>query len=155
MTTYSLYNNRKKTMPIKSLTDAQKTCIIEVYQDKNLTQKEIAQCMGTSQRTINRVLVEAGLLTPVPRIQAEAYTVMQVLKKHGIDPSKLDQTLSFAENITKHEVETFLLTLTDTETSELFYNVAMHKFEMQLETVMAESSMATQYLEAMDEDLPF
>ena len=142
-------------MTIKCLNQLQKDNIVGLYNQKLLNQKELAVEFNTSKRTINRVLVEAGLLTAVPRIQAEAYTVMQVLKKHGIDPSKLDQTLSFAENITKHEVETFLLTLTDTETSELFYNAAMTKFEMQLGTVMAESSMATQYLEAMDEDLPF
>ena len=142
-------------MTVKCLFQESKSLIITLYSTGNWQQKALAVEFNTSPRTINRVLVEAGLLTAVPRIQAEAYTVMQVLKKHGVDPSKLDQTLSFAENITKHEVETFLLTLTDTETSELFYNAAMTKFEMQLGTVMAESSMATQYLEAMDEDLPF
>ena len=71
-------------MTVKCLTQAQKDLIVHWYQKKIYNQKELAKNYNTSERTINRVLVEYGLATPVARIKGEAYQVMQVLKKYGI-----------------------------------------------------------------------
>lgn len=71
-------------MSVKCLNEAQKNFVIKAYQAKHKSQKELAEYLNVSERTINRVLIEAGLATPVARIKGEAYRVMQVLKKYGI-----------------------------------------------------------------------
>lgn len=140
-------------MTVKCLSAEIKDQIARHYASGGWQQKELAKAFNTSERTINRVLIEVGLLTPVARLKADAYNAMQVLKKYDIDPSQLDIVLCRVESITKHEVQTFLLTLTDTETSELFYNTAMAKFESQLSVVMANAN--TEIQETLFDDLPF
>lgn len=71
-------------MAVTCLTQHQKSLIIVRYSNKSMTQKEMAKCFDVSERTINRVLIEAGLATPVARIKGEAYQVMQLLKKYNI-----------------------------------------------------------------------
>ncbi len=85
-------------MSVKCLSDVQKNFVIKAYQAKHKSQKELAQYLDVSERTINRVLTEAGLATPVARIKGEAYQVMQLLKKYGITSvEQLDRTLSNAQ----------------------------------------------------------
>ncbi len=85
-------------MSVKCLSDVQKNFVIKAYQAKHKSQKELAQYLDVSERTINRVLIEAGLATPVARIKGEAYQVMQLLKKYGITSvEQLDRTLSNAQ----------------------------------------------------------
>ena len=43
--------------------------IYNLRKENNMTQKELAENYNTSERTINRVLVEYGLATPVARIK--------------------------------------------------------------------------------------
>ena len=82
-------------MSVKCLTQAQKTTLIAWYKNKMFNQKELAERFNTSERTVNRVLIEAGLATPVARIKGEAYQVMQVLKKYNIHSANdLDAQLS-------------------------------------------------------------
>ncbi len=82
-------------MSVKCLTQTQKDMIVHWYQKKIYNQKELAKNYNTSERTINRVLIEAGLATPVARIKGEAYQVMQVLKKYNIHSANdLDAQLS-------------------------------------------------------------
>ena len=69
-------------MTVKCITPAQKECITSYFLAKTYTQRELAKQYKTSERTIHRVLVEAGIATTVPRIKGEAYNVMQMLKKH-------------------------------------------------------------------------
>ena len=81
-------------MPVKCLTKAQKDLIIFWYKNKMFNQKELAERSLTSERTINRVLIEAGLATPVARIKGEAYHVMQLLKSYGLDLNELKTVLA-------------------------------------------------------------
>lgn len=80
-------------MSVRCLTQAQKDLIVFWYQNKMFNQKELADKCLTSERTINRVLIERGLATPVARIKGEAYHVMQLLKKHGMDLNSLKNLL--------------------------------------------------------------
>ena len=80
-------------MTVKCLTKAQKDMIVFWYQNKMFNQKELAEKYQTSERTINRVLIEYGLATPVARIKGEAYHVMQLLKKHSLDLNSLKKML--------------------------------------------------------------
>ena len=78
------------------LTQPQKDSIVTLYQNKTMTQKQLAYCFNVSERTINRVFIAAGIATPVARIKGEAYQVMQLLKKYNVNLSTLKTLL---ENI--------------------------------------------------------
>ena len=80
-------------MTVRCLTQPCKNQILDLYKRKLMNQKELADCFNVSQRTINRVLIEAGVATPVERIQGEAYQVRQLLKKHALDYQKLNMLL--------------------------------------------------------------
>ena len=67
------------------LTQPQKDSIVTLYQNKTMTQKQLAHRFNVSERTINRVFIAAGIATPVARIKGEAYHVMQLLKKYNVD----------------------------------------------------------------------
>lgn len=81
-------------MTVKCLFDEIKLAIVSNYKAKTMTQNQLARWAGVSERTINRVLNEAGVATAVPRIQGEAYTAMQILKKHNISVESLDNVLT-------------------------------------------------------------
>ena len=80
-------------MAVKCLTEPQKKCIAYAYIKKTMTQKELAENFEVSERTINRVLIEAGLATPVERIKGEAYSVMKLLDKYGLNLATLTMML--------------------------------------------------------------
>lgn len=77
-------------MTVKCLTDDSKKQIVELFQSKKANQRELANTFFVSERTIHRVLEEAGLATTIPRIQGEAYQVMQTLKKYNFAPEDLE-----------------------------------------------------------------
>lgn len=80
-------------MTVSCLNPIQKQIVIDYYSNKSYSQAELARQYHVSERTIHRVLVEAGLATPVARIQGEAYAVMQFLKENDLDLAKLKQLL--------------------------------------------------------------
>lgn len=80
-------------MTVKCLFDEVKLSIVNNFNSKALNQKQLSQLYGVSERTINRVLNEAGVATAVPRIQGEAYQAMQILKKHNIAVEDLNAVL--------------------------------------------------------------
>ena len=84
-------------MPVRCLNDSQKNFVVVAYQAKHKTQKELAEYLQVSERTINRVLIENGLATPIARIKGEAYQVMQLLKAHDVDYAKLQKILQYKD----------------------------------------------------------
>ena len=83
-------------MAVQCLEQPQKDSILSLYQNKVMNQKELAFRFNVSERTINRIFIEAGIATPVARIKGEAYQVMQLLKKYNVNYSTLKTLL---ENI--------------------------------------------------------
>lgn len=81
-------------MTVKILSQTQKDSILFLYREKKQNQKQLATVHKVSQRTIHRVLVEAGLATPVARIKGEAYQAMQLLKKYALSVEDLAQLLA-------------------------------------------------------------
>lgn len=80
-------------MTVRCLTKTEKQFIAEEYTKKKMLQKELAEFFGVSERTINRVLIEMGLATPVERIKGEAYQVMQLLKEYDVSREQLQLLL--------------------------------------------------------------
>ena len=81
-------------MSVPCLNQSQKDSIVSLYQNKVMTQKELAHRFNVSERTINRVFIAAGIATPVARIKGEAYHVMQLLKKYNVDLAMLKTILA-------------------------------------------------------------
>lgn len=76
-------------MSVKCLTPAQKEMIAFWYTRKLWNITELALKCGVSPRTINRVLIEKGLATPVARLKGEAHQVMKLLEKYGMSHGSL------------------------------------------------------------------
>ena len=147
-------------MTVKSLNTVQKNTICAWYQGKLRNQKELATEFNTSERTINRVLIEAGLLTPVAQLKADAYNVMQVLKKHGIDPSKFEQTLAtgYKMPIAHEDVVDYLYGAKREEITELFYTAMMNRaLDSQLALSYPQTELPGNPVYAAEgfDDLPF
>lgn len=148
-------------MTVKSINTVQKNTICSWYSGKLRNQKELATEFNTSERTINRVLIEAGLLTPVAQLKADAYNVMQVLKKHGIDPSKLDQVLTAAYRPappTQESVAEYLYDAKREEITELFYTAMMNRaLDSQLALSYPQTELPGNPVYAAEgfDDLPF
>lgn len=80
-------------MPKSLITDAQKDMVVIRYRDSKWTMRKIAQSLNTSPRTINRILVEKGVLDrPVIR----ARQIEKVLKYYGLEnPDQLHLALEY------------------------------------------------------------
>lgn len=76
--------NQPTAITVKCFSELEKNLIVRDYMRRDMNLKQIAEAWQTSPRTINRVLTERGLATPVPRLKGEAYQVMQLLKDYGI-----------------------------------------------------------------------
>lgn len=83
-------------MTVRCLTDLQKGAVAHRYRLRMDNQKQLALRFNCSERTINRVLVENGLATPIERIKGDAHYVMQLLKKYQIAPTELERILESA-----------------------------------------------------------
>ena len=141
-------------MTVKCISPQHKHQIIEAYKAKSL-QKDIASWYFTSERTVNRVLIEAGLLTPVAQLKADAYNVMQVLKKHGIEPSDFEQVLAkgYALSVTHEQVTDYLYSAQRNEIVELFYDAMMNQAFDAHSAVNFPST--NKQMETVTDDLPF
>lgn len=128
-------------MTVKCFTAQEKKAVIDQYNRKAFpTLKELAANWGASTRTIGRILEEAGLATPVPRIQGEAYQIMQVLKAFKITTAQqlkdflkhelsLDTPKPAQASMPPNEaaVQAYLASCDKTQLIELFYQAGLHR----------------------------
>lgn len=84
-------------MTVKCINYIDKQAILGYFRAKIYNQRQLANLYKTSERTIYRVLVEAGIATAVPRIKGEAYTAMQILKEFDLPVSELRNMLVIAQ----------------------------------------------------------
>jgi hypothetical protein len=114
-------------MKVRCFTELEKDEIILDYVTKRFTVTELAEGWDVSRRTINRVLEERDVPSPVPRLQGEAYEVMQILAKRNIKPCDLEHRLEIC-SMDIHTVQEFLNGCTKSELAALFYNAVMPRF---------------------------
>ena len=84
-------------MTVLCITQEDKDTIVGVFVAKLFTQRELAHSYKTSERTINRVLVEAGVATTIPRLKGEAYTAIKLMEKHNVPIYDLEAMLVLAK----------------------------------------------------------
>ena len=80
-------------MTVRCFSKEKKDTIVDMYQRKIMSQKELSQFFNTSERTINRIFIEYGIATPVERIKGEAYHVMKLIEKYGLNLNSLNALL--------------------------------------------------------------
>lgn len=81
-------------MSVKCLTTMEKDYVVFLYQTKKMTLKHISKLMVVSPRTVQRVLIERGLATPVARVKGEAYQAIKLLHKYKVDIKDLESILN-------------------------------------------------------------
>ena len=115
-------------MTVSCLTQEAKDMIYTAHTNKTLTQKEMAEYFGVSERTINRVLNELGLATAVPRIKGEAYQVLRLMAKHNFTIKDME-TLLEANSATDVEqlVDAYLMEKTEADLIHLFNSIHKRK----------------------------
>lgn len=130
-------------LTVRCLTEEKKDDIVTRYQAK-ASLIELAFLYSVSPRTIGRVLEERGLARPVPRIKAEAYTVLHLLEEHKVSPEGLKEILEVlrANNIsstatlekilhtpalTPQNIQTYLNRCTKEELANYFYASGLTK----------------------------
>lgn len=80
-------------MTVQCLSMTQKVDVVNMH-NMGWTQKEMAEYLGTSERTIRRVLAEANVITPTERVDAEVRKIKRIMAKYGITVDTLDLVLS-------------------------------------------------------------
>lgn len=128
---------------VRCLSEEKKDDLVARYA-KKASLIELAFLFSVSTRTIGRVLEERGLLSPVPRIKAEAYTVMHLLEEHQISPEDLKEILSLFRNngissiaslehilrtpaLTPQNIQSYLNQCTKEELANYFYSSGLTK----------------------------
>lgn len=81
------------TQIVQCLTKHQKDYTIHYYNKKMLNIKELAEHFKVSPRTIGRVLDEYEIARPTARAKGEAYNVMKLLEKYGLNYATLKMML--------------------------------------------------------------
>lgn len=80
-------------MTVQCLSMTQKVLVVNMH-NMGWTQKDMAEYLGTSERTIRRVLTEANVITPTERVDAEVRKIKRIMAKYGITVDTLDLALS-------------------------------------------------------------
>lgn len=82
-------------MTVKSIQPRDKSLIAMWYSNGMNTKQELAEIFQTSTRTVERVLIEEGVIqAPTPRITPRIRAYMQVLAEHDLTPEQLDEVLT-------------------------------------------------------------
>lgn len=82
-------------MTVKCLSTGQKDAIATIYMHKAKSQKQMAQLLDVSKRTINRVLEERGLIVSSIRSKgaSQGDDVIQLLYRHKVTVDQLKEML--------------------------------------------------------------
>lgn len=112
-------------MTVQCIPDNLKDHICAFYSKRTYTLKEIAKIFVTSPRTINRVLTERGMATPVARIKGDAYQVMRFLATKDITTVDALEKVFAPRPINPDDVQEFLNNCSADELTSHYYR-AVH-----------------------------
>jgi hypothetical protein len=129
-------------MTVKCITPGEKQLLADWFQQDIFNQTELAEKFKTSKRTVNRVLVEAGI-APVPtsRVTDRMRAFMAIIDEYGLEPEGLAQALA-APALILENVQQFLNGCTPTQLAGLFYSSGIAKIIEQMHKQRADSQTA-------------
>lgn len=116
-------------MTIKKLTETEKTFVVSAYYEGH-PQKRIAEILGTSARTVGRVLETQGILTPAKQQKEETKALLKLINSHKVTLSELEQLLKNKEGGSTYDASSIQRYLNNCSTSQLakfFYNSGLVK----------------------------
>lgn len=113
--------NRKHLMTVKCHSEAEKDQIVAFFNTRKYSLKEIALAYGTSARTVNRILVERGLATTVPRLKGDAHQVMAFLRTMDITTLDALKDHLKAKTVSPETVQEYLNDCSSEQLNAHFY----------------------------------
>lgn len=111
---------------VKCLNEHQKDQIARLYESKQHTQKELADMFGVSTRTIGRVFLERGVITPQQRYDRENKKIIEIVRSYGLDSERLSQALA-SPALTPNNIKKYLSKLPREARVSLFYTLEMQE----------------------------
>ncbi len=80
-------------MSRSKLNDKQKARVIELVESGKATQQQIANYFNVSQRTIHRVLVEAGMVHTGNHLSDRDKDCLKIIREYGLSATQLKEIL--------------------------------------------------------------
>ena len=131
-------------MTVKCITHAEKQLLADWFRADIFNQTELAEKFKTSKRTVNRVLVEAGIYkAPVSRVTDRMRAFMAIVNQHGLEPEGLARALA-APALNRGNVQEFLNQSTPNELAGLFYASGIVKIVEQIQSDRAKAGLPTE-----------
>lgn len=87
-----------RPITVKCVSETVKDQIVYHYKTRQYQNKEIAEAFSVSPRTVNRVLEERGLATPVARLKGEAYRIMKAIESADLTADQVLRALGEYKN---------------------------------------------------------
>lgn len=127
-------------MTVKCITPNEKQLLADWFQQDIFNQTELAEKFKTSKRTVNRVLVEAGISpAPVNRITDRIRAFMAIIDEYHLEPAGLAQALA-APALILENVQEYLNGCTPNQLAGLFYSSGIAKLVEQIQKQRAEAA---------------
>ena len=127
-------------MTVKCITLGEKQLLADWFRADIFNQTELAEKFKTSKRTVNRVLVEAGISpAPVSRVTDRMRAFMAIIDEYGLEPEGLAQALA-APAMIPSNVQEYLNNCTPTQLAGLFYSSGIAKIVEQIQKQRAEAA---------------
>lgn len=128
-------------MTVKCITLGEKQLLADWFRADIFNQTELAEKFKTSKRTVNRVLVEAGISpAPVSRVTDRMRAFMAIIDEYGLEPEGLTKALS-EPALVMANVQLFLNACTPGQLAGLFYSSGIAKILEQVKAQRAQEGL--------------
>jgi hypothetical protein len=112
------------------LTDTQKAFVVNGFVQGKQTMTALAVMFGVHRKTIQRVLLEKGVIAPPGQLTQDEQQMLDMLKAHNLNPYKLRQVLS-APVLNQTNLVRYLEQQEFHVLASLFYGVHMTKLHVE------------------------
>lgn len=112
-------------MARNKLNEKQKDRVVELHA-QDVKQSDIAYCFGVSRRTVQRALVERGVLQTQRQRSEEDEQILKIVRDRGLSPIGLKQALG-SPVLSPENVRAVLTNMTSEQLGTYFYSVVQEK----------------------------
>lgn len=106
----------------QKLTDKKRQQVADHYLFSGKRQQDTADAFGISRRTVQRILLEKGMIAPTDRVSKQKAEILQIVNDHGLDADSLHRALNMTP-MTPGNVQQHLVNLPTDQLLNLFYNI--------------------------------